>query len=400
MRVGFFMQDLPPETGGGHTFELDALNALLRNRGQSSHAFVVLCHEATAAWVRENFGADVDIEVLPHAGRASLLRDAALRCMQSLRATFGGASPLDRIARAARLDFIWFAGSGTTFTNLPYLTVVWDLQHRSTPWFPEFSGNGTWDRREMTLWFLRRASAVITGTQVGRDELTKWIGVPDERILVLPHPTPSFARVPQAQAVPAMPPSLSTKRRFLFYPAQFWPHKNHVNLILGFAQAVRRHGVDFDLVLCGADKGNRKHVERCIATERMQDRVHIIGFVSRDELVSLYRNAIALTYLSWGGPENLPPLEAFALGCPVIAARVPGADEQLGDAALLVDPAAPSQIAEAIAQLHDSTDLRAELAKRGQLRAERWSGDDYVHGVFAFLNRFEAIARCWARDTD
>jgi glycosyltransferase involved in cell wall biosynthesis len=193
---------------------------------------------------------------------------------------------------------------------------------------------------------------------------------------------------------------LSTQRRFLFYPAQFWPHKNHVNLILGFAQAVRQHGVDLDLVLCGADKGNRQHLERCIATERMQDRVHIIGFVSRDELVSLYRNAEALTYLSWGGPENLPPLEAFALGCPVIAARIQGADEQLGDAALLVDPAEPAQIAQAIAQLHESPELRAELVRRGLLRAERCSGDDYVRGVFVFLNRFESIARCWARDTD
>ena len=123
----------------------------------------------------------------------------------------------------------------------------------------------------------------------------------------------------------------------------------------------------------------------------------MLGFVSRDELIGLYRQALALAYLSWGGPENLPPLEAFALGCPVIAAQVPGADEQLGKAALLVAPGDPAQISDAIVRLHASPKLRGELTMLGRLRALRSSGDDYVSGVFKFLDRFESTSRCWGR---
>ncbi len=52
--------------------------------------------------------------------------------------------------------------------------------------------------------------------------------------------------------------------------------------------------------------------------------------------------------MTFFGPENLPPLEAFALKCPVIASNVSGSEEQLGDAAILVNPVNPEEIAQAI----------------------------------------------------
>jgi glycosyltransferase involved in cell wall biosynthesis len=102
-----------------------------------------------------------------------------------------------------------------------------------------------------------------------------------------------------------------------------------------------------------------------------------------------------LAYVSFCGPENLPPLEAFALGCPVVAAEVAGAQEQLGDAALLVDPKKPDQIAHAIQSLWRDRALRRTLVKRGLARAVRFTGEDFVKGVFGILDEFEPIRRCW-----
>ena len=80
----------------------------------------------------------------------------------------------------------------------------------------------------------------------------------------------------------------------------------------------------------------------------MQKQIKILGFVKREELIALYENAMALVYATYFGPENLPPLEAFALGCPVIASSVPGSEEQIGDCALLFDPSDHSKLAEHI----------------------------------------------------
>ena len=66
--------------------------------------------------------------------------------------------------------------------------------------------------------------------------------------------------------------------------------------------------------------------------------------MKRPELIALYRHALALTFVSYFGPDNLPPLEAFALGCPVITSAIEGVDEQLGNAALYVNPDSVSNL--------------------------------------------------------
>jgi len=91
----------------------------------------------------------------------------------------------------------------------------------------------------------------------------------------------------------------------------------------------------------------------------------------------------------------LPPLEAFALGCPVIASNVPGAQEQLGDAALLVDLRDEEEIAEAIKLLYEDSALRQKLINRGLERAAKWNGEDWVKNVFTVLDEFQTIRRCW-----
>jgi glycosyltransferase involved in cell wall biosynthesis len=114
-----------------------------------------------------------------------------------------------------------------------------------------------------------------------------------------------------------------------------------------------------------------------------------------EDLVALYRGAFALAYVTFFGPENLPTLEAFALGCPVVASDVAGAREQLGDAALLVDPKDPPSIANAIKALHDGPNLRQTMIEKGRARAERSTARSFVRGVFNALDEFEPVRRCW-----
>jgi glycosyltransferase involved in cell wall biosynthesis len=75
-----------------------------------------------------------------------------------------------------------------------------------------------------------------------------------------------------------------------------------------------------EMVFTGSDKGNAGHVFGKINELGLHDQVHMLGFVPREDLRALYSKALS-------------PREAFTLGCPVIASRIPGAEEQLGDAA-------------------------------------------------------------------
>jgi len=110
---------------------------------------------------------------------------------------------------------------------------------------------------------------------------------------------------------------------------------------------------------------------------------------------ALYQSALCLCYVSFFGPENLPPLEAFGLGCPVIAADVPGASEQLGDAAIRVNPSNELEIAGALKLLSQDKTKRDELIRRGKERARRFTGRDFAKGLIASLDEFEPIRRSW-----
>ena len=390
MKVGIYLDHYRPQDGGAYTMQADIFRAICTLDPKSLHQFVIISapsREIGAAAKRAG------LQWLPYRGAGLGERIAAFvsRTFPGWRKRLSGRSALERKLRAGGVEFVWFLGPRPVEIDLPYLTIVLDLQHRKQPWFPEVSENAEWETRERRLTpFLRCAAGIITGTQAGKEEVLNFLQVPPERIHVLPHPTPSYAlnAKREREEVARFQPG------YLLYPAQFWSHKNHVNLLLALKK-LRDKGLNIPLVLAGSDFGNKAFVEENIAKLGLNDQVRVLGFVNASQLVALYQNALALTYVSFFGPENLPPLEAFALGCPVIAARVEGAKEQFGNAALLVDPASPDEIAGAIRKIHGDHGLRSKLIARGRKRAASWTAEDFVRGVFEILDRFEPIRRTW-----
>jgi Glycosyl transferases group 1/Glycosyltransferase Family 4 len=393
MHVAAVVAGFDPQSGGGHTFEQEILEALRQAAASSAHRFTVLCPEASSAALAAELSGSLPVVGVPR--RTGRLTAMAFREIASVRAHWRRQSDIDRVAAANGIEFVWFLSAQPDRTDIPFMTVVWDLQHRATPWFPEMSAQGMWDGRESVhRWFLPRATKIIAGTRVGRDQLTQFFQIPPENILTLPHPTPSYV-FGEAKAAPSDAiERLGVRQPYVLYPAQFWPHKNHVNLLLAIAD-LKKKGMTVSVALVGSDQGNRQFIADVAARAGISEQVHFLGFVERSVLVSLYRQALALTYVSWCGPENLPPLEAFALGCPVIATLIPGAEEQLGDAALFCEPGDPASISAAIANVHADAALRARLVEAGRIRADRFSPADYVAGALKFLDEFSAIRRCW-----
>ena len=151
------------------------------------------------------------------------------------------------------------------------------------------------------------------------------------------------------------------------------------------------------LVCCGSDKGNLGYLKERTAEFGIVDRVRLLGFVKHSELLALYRHALALTFVSYFGPDNLPPLEAFALGCPVIASALEGVDEQLGSAALYVNPDSASEISQAVLRLKNEPGLREALVTAGQIRASELTADDYAAKIIELLDSLELRFACFRR---
>ena len=94
------------------------------------------------------------------------------------------------------------------------------------------------------------------------------------------------------------------------------------------------------------------------------EHVFYLGMVPDEDMASLYTLSAGLVMPTFFGPTNLPPLEAWHYGRPVITSDIRGIREQIGDAGLLADPKSPPQLARAMLELWRSDELGATLVER------------------------------------
>jgi glycosyltransferase involved in cell wall biosynthesis len=389
MRVAVVFYGLTPHGGGVFTFQRSLMETLRALQPQSRHEFLFY-----SAGTPAGDPAVIDIPVT----RPAAMRKRTVEVVRAVQDSFymprvAARTWFERSLDEHDVDLVWFAANYAEDCGRPFLFTLFDLGHLVHPYFPEVSADGEWERRHHHFSrHLPRAAGIIVPNAAGKEQLLRYFPVEEERVLCLPHPTPEFALRAGSDAGDAgRRERLGVRGRYLFYPAQFWAHKNHYNALRALAEL----GEGYDFVLVGSDKGQAGHITKLVAELGLGDRVRTLGFVEVDDLIALYRGAHALLYPSFLGPENLPPLEAFALGCPVVASDVPGAREQLGDAALLVSPTDPAAMAAAVRRLEDGEE-RARRVAAGRRRAEELTADGYMRGVFSFLDQFEHIRRCWA----
>src|SRR5262249_47863331 len=150
----------------------------------------------------------------------------------------------------------------TAGLSAPFITSVWDLEHRTRPYFPEVSVSGwDWESRDRTYRsVLPRASRVLTGTHAGRNEIVQYYGVDPDNMIVVHFPVPSFASDDQGISICDIHRKYGIRGDFLLYPAQFWPHKNHINLLITLDLLKQKRGMEIEMVFTGSDKGNVGHV--------------------------------------------------------------------------------------------------------------------------------------------
>lgn len=433
MNIGIMLSDQSqsPKMGGGFTFELEVLEALLRLRSESPHRFCLLGQAAE----KPTFLSTSDLTWLttsppppsppprplpppPPTVWAKMRRgiDRLLGAPVPEKEEPAAKEPIVEspvfdfdlcpAVRNASIELIFYLNPWVSpFLDIPYILNLWDLAHRRYPFFPEISLAGEWETRERFFRLrLQRAAYIIAPNACGKKEITYFYRIPEEKVRTLHHPTPSFALKAAAQFTEKKSLAhLGIKGDFLFYPAQFWPHKNHLLLLHVLKSLKEKHAYEPQLVFTGSDKplfnyakkGNQLFIQERSSELDLQSQVFFAGFVSREDLVSLYQQALALVFPTFFGPENLPPLEAFALGCPVIASQIPGSEDQFADAALQVDPTQPEAWVEAIQNIRQDATLRASLIAKGRDRAARFTSDDFVRGLFQIVEEFVAYRRTW-----
>lgn len=295
-------------------------------------------------------------------------------------------SPFERALIRDGIDVVHFTSTSKRHLllhQLPFIITIFDGCHRDAPEFPEVRTFGEFERREILFRLAStKAVAVIVNASELIDDLCRRYAMERDRAICIPFSPSTYVSrsTPDAAADAAVLAKYRLEPGYLFYPAQFWPHKNHITLLAALA-LLRERGITERLVLCGSNRSGRDKIDLAIRTYGLSDQISIIGFVESAELGALYRGASALVMPTYFGPTNLPPLEAWAVGTPVIYPEAFKA--QAGDAAILFDHDDPHSLADAIVSLR-AEGARERLSAAGHLRLAQFAGETKAgHQEFA-----------------
>lgn len=304
---------------------------------------------------------------------------------------------LARLFIEQRIDWVLYPISTTISfeTGIPYVMAVHDLQHRLHPEFPEVSANGIWEWREYLFRNgTRYAMLVLVDSQTGKEDVLEFYGsygVTPDKIKVLPFLPPPYLSISVSEEEKQrIRKFYNLPDRYLFYPAKFWPHKNHLRIVEALGIIKERHGLEIPIVFVGSYKGeireNNFHDVISLARQfNIINQIHYFGHIPDEHMSTFYAEATALVFPTFFGPTNIPPLEAWTFGCPVLTSNIRGIREQMGSAALLVDPASSESIADGIYQLWTDENLRKTLGEKGKKRLSTYTSVDFRRRLIKIL---------------
>ncbi len=281
--------------------------------------------------------------------------------------------------------------------NIPYIVTIPDIMHKYYPGFPEYNIT-TRIKRDVVYGLSAKKSVMsVTESLQGTKDLHQFYAIDEEKIraiyLIPPGYVHEYKNMPQ-EKIRQLLQKFSLPEKFIFYPAQFWFHKNHVRLIRALAIIKKMHGQEVQLVLAGNPGANNENYQKVLALAQelgVGGHVHALGYVNDDELVALYKTSTALVYPTLIGPTNIPPLEAMVLGVPVLCSNLFSMPEQLGGAGVLFDPFDESDMAEKIYKVWTDESLRKAMVEKGYAQLPRFTSQTYGKEWLAVVQ--EALTR-------
>jgi glycosyltransferase involved in cell wall biosynthesis len=390
MIVAIDAQLLPGGISGGvEQFVMGLVHALGRLR-DGPEEYIIIGPWQDPGWLHPHLGESQRIVSGPRP-RASTM-DSGKRLLGPLRAPAGkvwrevrrralGPRPASRSTIPDSDGFYERLGADVVHfpTNqrlvrcdVPMVFNPHDLQHLH---YPQFFAEEQIAWREATYRAgCSLADAVAAESRWVKEDIVRQYGTIPDKIHVIPRGSPTELYDPPTDTVLASTRhKLDLPEAFALFPAQTWPHKNHVRLLEAVALLRDRDGVRVNLVCTGRKNDFWPVIRKRIRSLRLHDRVRFPGYVSAGELRALYRLAEFVVFPSLFEGGGFPILEAFHEGTPVACADVTSLPEYGGDAVLLFDPTSVQSIAQALVRMRAEPDLRAELSEKGSSRISQFT---------------------------
>jgi glycosyltransferase involved in cell wall biosynthesis len=381
-KIGLFLAASPFE-GGAFQYSQSMLEAVAAINGKKYEVVVSYAHDL---WLKKIL--EKDLMPLKRSSnlwsRLGARRISGMVPMKLWRILSPFFHPIVR-ALVKQKCHLWIFPSQDSWmylTPVPAIGAIYDLMHRYQRQFPEVSAKKQFEIRERHYRRMCRWSeGILVDSKVGKRHVLESYQVNPAKIHVLPFIAPGYIRKDNKNH--RCINDYKLPKKYFFYPAQFWEHKNHKSLLYAIA-ALKAELNDIEFVFVGSKQNGYESTIALAEELNIMNNIKILGYVPDSDMPELYCRARALIMPTFFGPTNIPPLEAITVGCPVAVSDIYGMREQLGNAAFYFNPSSIDEIKKTMKLLWTDDSACKKLSKKGLIQSSKWN---QTH----FNKRFESI---------
>lgn len=274
-----------------------------------------------------------------------------------------------KAARKDRADLVWSPYFSTSnITGIPHAMTIHDVIYKI---FPQYVPNTRWKiYYQLSENAARNARQVVTISQCSKKDITKFLGIQEEKIKV------TYLGKPENNHSEFQAEKLDSAKDYILYLGGFDYRKNVATLLRAYKK-FSEFFPDISLVVLGKlpDPSNplAPDLKNLVTQLSLDSKVIFPGYVKDNDLPAWYKNAKFFVYPTLYEGFGLPVLEAMGYGCPVVTSKNSSITEIAGDAAILIDSANPQEITDAMVRVVKDDNLRKSMIKKGLENVKRFS---------------------------
>lgn len=305
------------------------------------------------------------------SGIQAVLPQSAYIRLKSVWAGLRSSANKQSAAPAEKSDLLFCPYGAPTYAraDTPTVSIIVDLQYQT---YPEYFSADEVSYRDLHFrQACEKASQLVCISDYVRQTVMRSAKLPAGRATTIHITLPQRVQaLPERAAQSILSKWRLVADEFLFYPANFWRHKNHEMLLEAFALFRQSNAASILKLVCSGHPDARSaQVQAKAATLGLTESVIFPGYVSDEEFAALLQSSRAVIFPSLYEGFGMPVLEAMAFGKPVACSNVTSLPEVAGDAAIFFDPRNAGEIAAVISQINDDSMLLNTLANKGRQQA-------------------------------
>ena len=228
------------------------------------------------------------------------------------------------------------------------------------------------------------AKKIVAVSEYTKRDIVDKYGVPSSKIEVIHNAANNhFHRIDEKTKI-SVREELTGGKPFFTYLGSIHPRKNLVNLIKGFNIFKKNTGSDHYLAIIGRPAWKTEEFFHALDESEFRDYI-LTKQIKRNDLPNIIGSAEALFYVSFFEGFGIPILEGFEANVPVVTSNASSMPEVAGDAALLVDPHSPEEIAFAMEKLENNLELSKIMIQKGNEQLKKFSWDKSAEKMYEVL---------------